>query len=579
MESVNERWYVGYSWFVTIQAVIFGLLCVAGFLIPALKPIAHNFGWTYTTFAIALATIIYRVFYFGRTWETQNKNFAGFQYSIFYAIMVINLIHLTGWLHSWYLILFIHILIFAGLYGTYTVLACAILITMFAVLGSPGVATNEALNPINIAAVCAGYALCIVSHFIWKPRYIDAESQQLNHLSTLLRSNRQQSEILIQSIADGVIVTDTKGSISLMNPAAANMTQWSVEDASNIDVRSVAKFAQEDGKPLDQNDDVFSQVFVQRKNIERTLSLIGKNGKQHIVSLVISPVVLPSKQELVGAVAVLRDISESRKIEQQRADFISTASHEMRTPVAAIEGYLALALNEHVSKIDAKAREYLEKAHMSTQHLGQLFQDLLTSAKAEDGRLTSHPVVTDMGAFIEQLAEDLRFSAQKKGLSMEFVTNSHEDPGMIDASAGMGRTIQPIYYANVDPDRIREVITNVFDNAVKYTEQGKVSLAITGNEEIVQIRVSDTGPGIPADDIPHLFQKFYRVDNSATRSIGGTGLGLFICRKIVELYNGRIWAESTVGKGSTFFINLPRISAARAGQLQMEQKAQTPVNN
>ncbi len=116
--------------------------------------------------------------------------------------------------------------------------------------------------------------------------------------------------------------------------------------------------------------------------------------------------------------------ASKRGEEQQRADFVSTASHEMRTPVAAIEGYLALAMNDKVAQIDSKAREYLEKAHSSTQHLGKLFQDLLTSAKAEDGRLTSHPVVTEMGSYIEQLAGDLRFGAEKKGLKMELVTNS-----------------------------------------------------------------------------------------------------------------------------------------------------------
>jgi signal transduction histidine kinase len=155
---------------------------------------------------------------------------------------------------------------------------------------------------------------------------------------------------------------------------------------------------------------------------------------------------------------------------------------------------------------------------------------------------------------------------------MELITNS-ASPGSGDIVDARGKVIQPLYYAHVDPDRIREVITNVFDNAVKYTPEGKVSLAITGNEEVVQIRVIDTGPGIPASDVSHLFQKFYRVDNSATRSIGGTGLGLFICKKIVELYRGTIWAESEVGKGSTFFINLPRLTTQRAHQLQDLEKA------
>jgi signal transduction histidine kinase len=248
----------------------------------------------------------------------------------------------------------------------------------------------------------------------------------------------------------------------------------------------------------------------------------------------------------------------------------------MRTPVAAIEGYLALAMNDKVSKIDSKAREYLEKAHSSTQHLGKLFQDLLTSAKAEDGRLSSHPTVLELGDYLEHLVEDLRFAAQKKGLDMEFILGTNSTGGASDATQKM---IRPLYYALADPDRLREVITNVFDNAVKYTERGKVSIGLTGDTNVVQFRVSDTGPGIPPEDMPHLFQKFYRVDNSSTRTVGGTGLGLFICRKIVELYNGHIWVESKLGEGSTFFVNLPRLSADKAMQLQAEENSKTSLTS
>ncbi len=142
--------------------------------------------------------------------------------------------------------------------------------------------------------------------------------------------------------------------------------------------------------------------------------------------------------------------------------------------------------------------------------------------------------------------------------------------------------VRPLYYVNVDPDRLREVITNLFDNAVKYTPEGRVTIGLTGNDGVAQCYVRDTGPGIPPDDLPHLFQKFYRVDNSATRTIGGTGLGLFICKKIIELYRGRIWVESEVGKGSTFYINLPRIDTAKAAELQAAVKYNTdfkPVNS
>jgi signal transduction histidine kinase len=280
----------------------------------------------------------------------------------------------------------------------------------------------------------------------------------------------------------------------------------------------------------------------------------------------------------MAAVAIFRDASNERAEEQQRADFISTASHEMRTPVAAIEGYLSLTLNAKVATIDNRARDYLEKAHSSTQHLGQLFQDLLTSAKAEDGRLTSHPTVVELGGFLEQLTNDLRFVAEKKGLFMEFVVGSSNVINASNTATGGERVVRPLYYVYVDPDRLREVVTNLFDNAVKYTPDGKISIGLTGDDTVAQAYVRDTGPGIPAADVPHLFQKFYRVDNSATRTVGGTGLGLFICKKIVELYNGRIWVESEYGKGSSFYLNFPRLSTQQATSMQNTAAASTELS-
>jgi signal transduction histidine kinase len=139
------------------------------------------------------------------------------------------------------------------------------------------------------------------------------------------------------------------------------------------------------------------------------------------------------------------------------------------------------------------------------------------------------------------------------------------------AAPANGKVIRPLYYTYADPFRIQEVLTNIINNAIKYTPEGSVTINLTGDPTIIQIQVQDTGSGIPPEDIPHLFQKFYRVDNSMTRTIGGTGLGLFICRKIVELYNGRIWAESSPDKGSTFFINLPRLSSTQALAIQRNQ--------
>lgn len=388
-----------------------------------------------------------------------------------------------------------------------------------------------------------------------------------NRLPASLQDENQRFKVIIDNIEDGVLLIDDQGVIQLINPGGASLCGWTVEEATGVDAKAVLKLVNDKGVEVSQDDNPLDRVFVSDQTVKASdIFLMTREKKQIPLRLVVSPLITGHDKEVTAAVAVFSDITEEKAAEQQRADFISTASHEMRTPVAAIEGYLALALNDKVSTIDSRARGYIDKAHASTQHLGQLFQDLLTSAKAEDGRLTSHPVVIEMGDFLEQLTSDLRLVAEKKGLAMEFTAGNVHN---VDATKeGSQRVVRPLYYALADPDRLREVITNLFDNAVKYTPEGKVTVGLTGNDQVVQCFVRDTGPGIPAADLPHLFQKFYRVDNSATRTVGGTGLGLFISRKIIELYNGRIWAESEMGKGSTFYINLPRLSPQRAKELQ-----------
>lgn len=388
-----------------------------------------------------------------------------------------------------------------------------------------------------------------------------------------------ESDALLDAIEDGVAFIDQKGTIQVFNPGASTITGWPQEEAIGLDFRSVFKLINDKGEAYTDNQSPFMRVFQERTVIrDNQATLISRSNKHIAIHVSVSPLWSDDKQVVTGAVAVFRDVSVERGEERQRAEFISTASHEMRTPVAAIEGYLALAMNDKVSTIDAKARSYLEKAHMSTQHLGQLFQDLLTSAKAEDGRLPSHPTAVELGQFLENLTDDLRFAAKKKDLTLEFVIGTSGDT--IDASSDNNKVVRPLYYAYADPDRLREVITNLFDNAVKYTDTGKISIGLTGDQNIVQFYIKDTGPGIPPEDIPHLFQKFYRVDNSATRTIGGTGLGLFISRKIIELYNGKIWVESELKKGSTFYVNLPRLDSQKAKAIEAQTaQEKTPLTN
>jgi PAS domain S-box-containing protein len=407
----------------------------------------------------------------------------------------------------------------------------------------------------------------ILSFIFWHyfKRHRGVPTGAVSNLASSLRDEKAKADIIVNTIEDGVVLIDHQKTIQVFSPGASKLTGWPQDEAVGLSFDAVVKIIDSKGQAYEDALNPFNRIFNELKPVrDNSAFLMTRSNKQIPVNVSISPL-LDGNQQVRAAVAILRDETQERQEEQQRAEFISTASHEMRTPVAAIEGYLSLALSDKVSTIDSRARDYLEKAHSSTQHLGQLFQDLLTSAKAEDGRLSNHPGVVEIGSFLAKLVEDLKFSAEKKGLGIDFVMGTSE---VIDATIEADKkVIRPLYYVYADADRLSEVITNLFDNAVKYTDAGRISLGLTGDPKVVQLFVRDTGNGIPTEDIPHLFQKFYRVDNSATRTIGGTGLGLFISRKIIELYQGRIWVESEQGKGSTFFINLPRLDTRKAEEM------------
>jgi PAS domain S-box-containing protein len=540
----------------------------------------NHWGLTVTTALVAgvhliYVTTVYPLVQKRNTWAATI--FSQALFDLIFAALIqnsdySNLVYRFGWMF---------IVALSAMIGIYMVIGEVCVDAFLNFLAIIGLAKPSSYSESTEWIFTSGVALAgLIGWLVFKHFYENFNSgkRQIDQLSSYVTHAQLQTNLIFQSIADGVIVFDVSGKISIINPAASKLTGWTIKDGVGLDIHLVMKLANENGKPLDTGQDLFMLALEHKQHVSQTVILLGRDNTKTTISLIISPIILPQETEAAGAVAVFRDITVERKQEQQRADFISTASHEMRTPVAAIEGYLSLALNPKVSRIDSKAREYLEKAHSSTQNLGKLFQDLLTSARAEDGRLISHPSVIEMGDYLQQLAEELRFAAQKKNLILDFAVGSD---GYIDASKPVTpageKVMRPLYYVLADADRLREVLTNLFDNAVKYTEEGKITLGLTGDSAVVQFYIRDTGIGIPADDIPHLFQKFYRVDSSATRTIGGTGLGLFISRKIIEMYQGRIWVESTDGKGSTFFMNLPRLSPEKASLLQTTTASTSPT--
>lgn len=570
MQRVPDKFYVWYNTFATISGGLFALVTLLGWFVKPLSFLRTDYGFMPATVVLGVAQIIYGLIFFKKRWS-QNPLTAALLAAMLLTLSVVSVVHNSGQLHSPFIAAWAIMVLLSGMFGMYGTVGTCFLITIYYVLFATAVGSKSYINPIGLGVVVGSYLLGIISFFVWKRLYVDQDSARVKQLSGQLNTTQAQSVSLIESIADGIIVSDAEGKITLVNPSASKMTGWPINEAVGIDSNLVFRFQLETGKDLSADESPFKQLASTLQPVTALLRLVSKTDSFLITSVSLSPILSQDGKSMIGSVAVLRDVSDARADENRRADFISTASHEMRTPVAAIEGYLQLALNDKVAKIDSKARDFLTKALDSTHHLGQLFQDLLTSAKAEDGRLVSHPKVVEIGDMLEKLTDGLRFSAEKKGLLIDFRVGATAQDS---ANAAGGKMLRPLYYALVDSDRMQEVMTNLFDNAVKYSDEGKITVALTGNADVVQFFIKDTGQGIPKEDIPHLFQKFYRVDNSATRTIGGTGLGLFICKRIVDMYKGRIWVESEQGKGSTFYINLPRLSSQKAAEMQ-KLEAQT----
>jgi PAS domain S-box-containing protein len=477
---------------------------------------------------------------------------------IFLSIAVGWLIIGSGGASSPFIALWILLCVFAGIFGGFGLVPLFIAVTVFLVSSVMGQGTGKS-SVITLAL--AGEIPLIASYIIWHSRgnTSDSKDKAYRALASELSQVAGKSEVVINAITDGVIALDGQGIIQLINPAAQQIIGWGKQDAVNLNYKSVLKIADQKGTDIDSAHDPVAEVLATNKEVSTDkLLLITNSGKKLMVSLVISPV----GQIGTGVIVVFRDITREQEENRQQAEFISTASHEMRTPVASIEGYLGLALNPATAQIDDKARDFITKAHESAQHLGRLFQDLLDVSKADDGRLSNNPKVVDMVAFVYDIVQGLTPKAEAKGLRM------HYKP-MPDGTAErpLGRQLNPVFYANLDNDHLREVIANLVENAIKYTLKGDVTVDITGDSEHVVVSIADSGIGIPKEDQAHLFQKFYRVDNSDTREIGGTGLGLYLCRRLAEAMNGRIWVESEYKRGSTFFVEFPRLDHEEATRL------------
>jgi signal transduction histidine kinase len=246
-----------------------------------------------------------------------------------------------------------------------------------------------------------------------------------------------------------------------------------------------------------------------------------------------------------GTVYAFRDITEAHQLEELRAEFIATASHELRTPLAAVYG-AAQTLRRHDFALDESGRErFVSLIVEESERLARIVNQILLANQLEVGGIDLVTEPFEAAELLERVAEAARTYAPAQ---ITFDVQAPESPSPVAA----------------DKDRVRQILVNLVENAIKYSpDGGRIQLGVEPTEETALFRVVDEGLGIPAEEQRRIFEKFYRLDPDMTQGIGGTGLGLYICRELVERMGGRIWVESQEGMGSTFFVELPSVSTHR----------------
>ncbi|MBP9751698.1 MAG: HAMP domain-containing histidine kinase [Candidatus Moranbacteria bacterium] len=244
-------------------------------------------------------------------------------------------------------------------------------------------------------------------------------------------------------------------------------------------------------------------------------------------------------QEMATKLALTNE--ELRKLDNTKSEFISIASHQLRTPLTAIKGFLSLVLEGSYGKLSAEVEDVLNKVYSANNHLVELVENLLNISRIESGRIQYVFAKADIAGVIHELADAFSVIAKGRNLKLDFVYPE-----------------TPISPFLMDSQKIREVISNMIDNALKYTQQGSITVRLTNDSEKVRVSVKDTGVGIAPEDLNVLFQKFRRGKESGKVNVSGTGLGLYVGKSFAEAHGGRIFVESDgVGKGSTFTLELP----------------------
>ncbi|MHC5209359.1 MAG: ATP-binding protein [Planctomycetota bacterium] len=344
------------------------------------------------------------------------------------------------------------------------------------------------------------------------------------------RIQRDATEIrtILASMVEGVLATDTEGRVLLVNNAAAEMLGTTGSQATGSKIWELAR--------LPELDVLLTRCMATGRPDHVELSRPGPAADQ-VLHLTAGP--LADENGLWGCVVVIHDLTEIRRLERVRRDFVVNVSHELKTPLTSMRGFLETVVSEPTMS-EATRQRFLSRAQENTERLVAIVSDLLTLARveAEDGRL--EPQALDLRDVATECRDQASGLAATRGVSLR--VDVPDRPVMVDA----------------DRTAVYTAVMNLLDNAVKYSpEAGSVRLAVSSDGDEARIDVEDRGPGIPAHETERIFERFYRIDKDRSRALGGTGLGLSIVRNVAHAHGGRVTVQSEVGRGSVFSLHLP----------------------
>jgi PAS domain S-box-containing protein len=387
--------------------------------------------------------------------------------------------------------------------------------------------------------------------------YRDLEAK-VSDRTRALQANVNRDDALLGSIGDGVIATDKNGTILLFNRASEEMLGLSAINVLSKPYDQVWGLETEKGEAVPPENNPMQKAIKNRVPVaDSSFYYVRKDEKgapqaRFPVASTVSPVALNG--EVIGMINVFRDITREKQVDRMKTEFISLASHQLRTPLSAIKWFTEMLLNGDAGKLTPEQLEFAKNVSDSTERMIALVNSLLNISRIESGRIIVEPKPTDLNELVQGIINDLKAKTEERQQTL--VVSVHKDLPKI----------------NLDPRLIGQVYLNLLTNAIKYTPKGgEIAVFISRSGDEVVSQVTDNGYGIPKEEQAKLFGKFFRATNITKIETDGTGLGLYLVKAIIESSGGRIWFESEEGKGTTFWFSLPMSGMkAKEGEVTLD---------